>query len=72
MVRVLVQRASRLVRPTRHPRETLRLRPHEADELSHYSAGTSDVEFRFPWGFDELEGIAQRTDYDLKAHAGVR
>jgi glycyl-tRNA synthetase len=51
------------------PREMLRLRPHDADELSHYSAGTSDVEFKFPWGFDELEGIAQRTDYDLKAHA---
>ena len=45
----------------------LRLRPHEADELSHYSSGTADVEFQFPWGFDELEGIAQRTDYDLTA-----
>ncbi len=51
------------------PREMLRLRPHDSDELSHYSSGTSDVEFLFPWGFDELEGIAQRTDYDLKAHA---
>jgi glycyl-tRNA synthetase len=51
------------------PREMLRLRRHEADELSHYSSGTSDVEFEFPWGFDELEGIAQRTDYDLNAHA---
>ena len=51
------------------PAELLRLRPHGADELSHYSSGTSDVEFMFPWGFDELEGIAQRTDYDLKAHA---
>jgi glycyl-tRNA synthetase len=51
------------------PREMLRLRPHGPDELSHYSSGTSDVEFRFPWGFDELEGIAQRTDYDLNAHA---
>jgi len=51
------------------PTEMLRLRAHDADELSHYSAGTSDVEFRFPWGFDELEGIAQRTDYDLKQHA---
>ena len=39
--------------------------PHDADELSHYSSGTSDVEFLFPWGWDELEGIAQRTDYDL-------
>ncbi len=50
------------------PREMLQLRPHDADELSHYSSGTSDVEFLFPWGFDELEGIAQRTDFDLKAH----
>ncbi len=47
----------------------LRLRPHDDDELSHYSSGTSDVEFTFPWGFDELEGIAQRSDYDLKQHA---
>jgi glycyl-tRNA synthetase len=51
------------------PRELLRLRAHDADELSHYSAGTSDVEFAFPWGWDELEGIANRTDYDLTQHA---
>ena len=51
------------------PTDMLRLRAHDADELSHYSAGTSDVEFAFPWGFDELEGIAQRTDYDLTQHA---
>ncbi len=53
------------------PREMLRLRAHEAEELSHYSAGTSDVEFLFPWGWGELEGIANRTDYDLKAHAAA-
>jgi len=47
----------------------LRLRPHEADELSHYSSGTSDVEFLFPWGWGELEGIANRTDFDLRAHS---
>ena len=47
----------------------LRLRPHDAEELSHYSAGTSDVEFLFPWGWGELEGIANRTDYDLTQHA---
>ena len=47
----------------------LRLRAHDADELSHYSAGTSDVEFLFPWGWDELEGIANRGDYDLTQHA---
>lgn len=51
------------------PGEQLRLRPHDADELSHYSSATSDVEFLFPWGFDELEGIAHRGDFDLKAHA---
>src|ERR687894_7827 len=51
------------------PEEDLRLRPHDTDELSHYSAGTSDVEYRYPWGWGELEGIAQRTDFDLKAHA---
>jgi glycyl-tRNA synthetase len=51
------------------PTELLRLREHGADELSHYSAGTADVEFLFPWGWDELEGIAQRTDFDLNAHA---
>jgi glycyl-tRNA synthetase len=53
------------------PKEMLRLRAHDADELSHYSTGTSDVEFQFPWGFDELEGIAQRTDYDLTQHANA-
>jgi glycyl-tRNA synthetase len=50
------------------PADKLRLRPHEADELSFYSSGTSDVEFLFPWGWDELEGIANRTDYDLTQH----
>jgi glycyl-tRNA synthetase len=47
----------------------LRLRPHEADELSHYSSATSDVEYLFPIGWSELEGIANRGDYDLTAHA---
>jgi glycyl-tRNA synthetase len=51
------------------PEDRLRLREHDADELSHYSTGTSDVEFAFPWGWDELEGIANRTDFDLKRHA---
>ena len=50
------------------PSDRLRLRPHDPDELSHYSAGTSDVEFMYPWGWGELEGIANRTDYDLQAH----
>jgi glycyl-tRNA synthetase len=51
------------------PEELLRLREHDADELSHYSSGTADVEFLFPWGWDELEGIANRGSYDLTAHA---
>jgi glycyl-tRNA synthetase len=51
------------------PADQLRLRAHDADELSHYSSGTADVEFQFPWGWDELEGIANRGDYDLIQHA---
>ena len=51
------------------PSDQLRLRPHETEELSHYSAGTADVEFMYPWGWGELEGIANRTDYDLTQHA---
>jgi glycyl-tRNA synthetase len=51
------------------PDDQLRMRPHDDDELSHYSSGTSDVEFMFPWGWGELEGIANRGDYDLKQHA---
>lgn len=46
----------------------LRIREHDKEELSHYSAGTSDIEYLFPWGFDEIWGIADRTDYDLKQH----
>ncbi len=50
------------------PEDRLRLREHSAEELSHYSARTADVEFAFPWGWGELEGLANRTDFDLKAH----
>jgi glycyl-tRNA synthetase len=49
-------------------RDNLQLRAHESDELSHYSAETADVEYRFPWGWDELEGIANRADFDLRQH----
>jgi glycyl-tRNA synthetase len=49
--------------------DQLRLRPHDQDELSHYSVGTSDIEFAYPWGWGELEGVANRTDYDLKRHS---
>ena len=50
-------------------REHLRLRNHDQDELSHYSQATADVEFHYPWGWGELEGIAHRGDYDLTQHA---
>ena len=53
------------------PSDWLRLRPHEKEELSHYSSATSDVEFRYPWGWGELEGIANRGDFDLSAHAAA-
>ncbi len=46
----------------------IRLRPHEKDELSHYSSATSDVEYRFPFGWKELEGIAHRGNFDLTRH----
>ncbi len=49
--------------------ELLRMRAHGDEELSHYSSATSDVEFLFPWGWGELEGIANRGDYDLRCHA---
>jgi glycyl-tRNA synthetase len=46
----------------------LRVRPHDAEELSHYSSATSDLEYLFPIGWSELEGIAHRGDFDLTAH----
>jgi glycyl-tRNA synthetase len=49
--------------------EKLRLRAHGPDELSHYSSATSDVEYDFPMGWSELEGIANRGDFDLTQHA---
>ena len=51
------------------PAQMLRLRPHGPDEVSHYSDATSDVEFLYPWGWGELEGVANRTDFDLRRHA---
>jgi glycyl-tRNA synthetase len=47
----------------------LRVRAHDADELSHYSSATSDVEYLFPIGWQELEGVANRGDFDLSRHA---
>jgi glycyl-tRNA synthetase len=50
-------------------KENLKLRVHDKDELAHYAAGCTDVEYHFPFGWSELEGIANRGDYDLKQHA---
>jgi len=49
--------------------EKLRIRPHESDELSHYSKCCSDFEYLFPFGWKELEGVAHRSDYDLSQHS---
>ncbi len=52
-------------------RENMRLRDHSAEELCFYSKGTTDIEFLFPFGWGELWGIADRTDYDLTQHQNV-
>jgi len=49
--------------------ENLKLRVHGKDELAHYAAGCTDMEYNFPFGWSELEGIANRGDYDLRQHA---
>ena len=49
--------------------DAFRLRQHEPDELAHYADNCFDIEFSYPWGWDELEGIASRTDYDLGKHS---
>jgi glycyl-tRNA synthetase len=49
--------------------ENLRLREHEKEELAHYAKRTADIEYLFPMGWSELEGVANRTDFDLKQHA---
>ena len=51
--------------------ENIRLRDHSPEELSHYSNGTTDIEYAFPFGWGELWGIADRTDFDLKSHMNV-
>lgn len=49
-------------------KEKLRFDDHKPEQLSHYSNATTDIQYEFPWGFDELWGIASRTDFDLKSH----
>ena len=51
--------------------DNLRIRDHASDELAHYAKATKDIEFLFPWGWGELEGIANRTDFDLRAHSNA-
>ena len=50
-------------------KDRLRLREHGPDELAHYSKATHDIEYRYPWGWGEIGGVANRTDFDLKAHS---
>jgi len=48
--------------------ENIRMREHDADELAHYARGCGDIEYKYPWGWDEVEGVANRADYDLTKH----
>ena len=50
------------------PEKKLRLREHEENELAHYASKTVDIEFDYPWGWGELEGIANRSSFDLSSH----
>ena len=50
-------------------KEHIKMRDHDKEELSHYSKATTDIEYLFPFGWGELWGIADRTDFDLKQHA---
>ena len=68
MVLVLGRTASCVASPLRPAREPHPYPPHDAEELSHYSSATSDIEYLFPIGWSELEGIAHRGDFDLTAH----
>lgn len=52
-------------------KEHLRIRAHEKSELAHYSKSTSDIEYQYPFGWKEIEGVAYRTDFDLKQHSLV-
>lgn len=52
-------------------KDSMKLRVHDKDELAHYSKGTTDIEFQFPFGWGELLGVSNRTDFDLKAHASL-
>ena len=67
-VPVLAGCAHAVVRGQRHPRRKPAPPPHGSDELAHYAKACVDVEYEFPFGWSELEGIANRSDFDLKQH----
>ena len=71
LVRVLVRERFQWYLDHGMPEDLLRLVRTRQTSCSHYSWGTSDVEFLFPWGWDELEGIANRGNYDLTQHAAA-
>ncbi|PZC50739.1 MAG: glycyl-tRNA synthetase [Chloroflexi bacterium] len=50
-------------------KDNLHIRQHDKSELAHYAKATYDIEYKFPWGWGEIQGISNRTDYDLKAHS---
>ncbi len=66
---VWLERQQELYKKLGLSQEKLRIRPHDPDELAHYSKCCSDVEFEFPFGWKELEGIAHRSDFDLRQHS---
>ncbi|WP_129623246.1 glycine--tRNA ligase [Mycoplasmopsis columbinasalis] len=63
-----IQKTFNFVRLLGLAQANLRIREHAPEELAHYSAGTSDIEYHFPFGWGELLGVANRTDFDLKSH----
>src|SRR5215203_4936644 len=71
MVRPLAPGTLQLAPSHRSQAGNIRFYDHPSEKLSHYSAGTTDIEFRYPWGWGELEGIAYRTDYDLNQHSAA-
>ncbi len=67
--KIWVERRQEFYKALGLTQEKIRVRHHEKDELAHYSKACIDVEYEFPFGFKELEGIANRTNYDLSQHA---
>ncbi|BBU47359.1 glycine--tRNA ligase [Mycoplasmopsis felis] len=64
-----INKSSKFVQDLGLSSENIKIRSHEKEELSHYSAGTTDIEFNFPFGWGELLGIANRTNFDLLSHS---